>query len=239
MTNFILFILVEIDCTRWEILSFALNYCLKESNLRKRKDIMFALRDRQFHIRGEIWESRRWSPLIRVLEIADCNCVTVSYCPTSNTLFLYYSAPTAPPENVTAYNLSSTSIMVTWLPVPEGFLNGELQSYRVFYRETTSGSYPSTEIVVGHTFLSVIISSLKKFTVYSVWVKAVTTKEGPSSVVVQVSTDEDGKLIILQSSPWNQRSFEALLFSLVAIFESSKPARYIAQFVLRECYRIY
>ena len=50
---------------------------------------------------------------------------------------------------------------------------------------------------MGNTSLSVVISSLKKFTVYSVWVKAMTFAEGPKSAVVNVSTDEDGTIFLL------------------------------------------
>lgn len=53
------------------------------------------------------------------------------------------------------------------------------------------------EIVVGNTSLSVVISALKKFTVYSVWVKAATRAAGPSSTALNVSTDEDGEAGIL------------------------------------------
>lgn len=112
-------------------------------------------------------------------------------------IFLFtFLAPSAPPVNVTAYNLSSTSVMVTWFPVPDDMLNGILQSYRVVYRKASSVNSAQLEMEVANTSLSVIISSLKKFTVYSVWVKAVTVAEGPSSAVVNVSTDEDGKVVL-------------------------------------------
>ena len=90
--------------------------------------------------------------------------------------------------------------MVTWFPVPHEFLNGVLQFYRVLYSETSNVSDPPMEMVVGNATLSVVISSLKKFTVYSVWVKAVTVGAGPSSAIVNVSTDEDGKPILLLHS---------------------------------------
>jgi len=53
------------------------------------------------------------------------------------------------------------------------------------------------EIAVGNTSLFVVISDLKKFTVYSVWVKTVTKTVGPSSTALNVSTDEDGETGIL------------------------------------------
>ena len=106
-------------------------------------------------------------------------------------------APSAAPESVSAYNLSSTSIVVTWSRVPDDLLNGILQSYRVMLREASQSSRPKT-IMVANASLSLIISSLKKFTVYSVWVAAVTVVSGPNSAAVIVSTDEDGKLLHIQ-----------------------------------------
>ena len=108
-----------------------------------------------------------------------------------------FLAPSAAPESVSAYNLSSTSIVVTWSRVPDDLLNGILQSYRVMLREASQSSRPKT-IMVANASLSVIISSLKKFTVYSVWVAAVTVVSGPNSAAVIVSTDEDGKLLLIQ-----------------------------------------
>ena len=63
-------------------------------------------------------------------------------------------------------------------------------------REASQSSHPKT-IMVANTFLSVIISSLKKFTVYSVWVAAVTVVVGPNSAAFNVATDEDGKLLLI------------------------------------------
>ena len=108
-----------------------------------------------------------------------------------------FLAPSAAPGSVSAYNLSSTSIVVTWSRVPDDLLNGILQSYRVMLREASQSSRPKT-IMVANASLSVIISSLKKFTVYSVWVAALTVVSGPNSAAVIVSTDEDGKLLLIQ-----------------------------------------
>lgn len=108
-----------------------------------------------------------------------------------------FLAPSAAPGSVSAHNLSSTSIIVTWSRVPDDLLNGILQSYRVMLREASQSSHPKT-IMVANTSLSVTISSLKKFTVYSVWVAAVTVVAGPNSDAVIVSTDEDGKFLLFQ-----------------------------------------
>ena len=87
--------------------------------------------------------------------------------------------------------------MVTWFPVPDDLLNGILQSYRVLYRKASDESSPPVEIVVGNASLYVVISSLMKYTVYSVWVKAVTFAEGPNSAVVNVYTHEAGTPYLL------------------------------------------
>ena len=120
-----------------------------------------------------------------------------SWCKLVQLLTFSFPGPSVPPENVTAHNLSSTSVNVTWFPVPKDLLNGILQSYRVFYREASDKNSPSMEIDVGNASLFAVISDLKKFTVYSVWVKAVARTVGPSSTVLNVSTDEDGETGIL------------------------------------------
>ena len=110
-------------------------------------------------------------------------------------------APSAP-TNVTAHNVSSMSVMVTWEPPITP--NGIVRFYRV--------EYPSITDVVDQTFsgnsgdgineifttnTSVIITMLERFTTYEVQVFATTIAEGYGSDVVTVTTDEDSKNIIV------------------------------------------
>lgn len=59
----------------------------------------------------------------------------------------YFLVPTAPP-NVTAYNTSSSSFRVDWLPLTQGFVPGVLTGYRVRYRQPPN-------IFTGDVFVSI------------------------------------------------------------------------------------
>ena len=116
------------------------------------------------------------------------------------------TAPSAP-LNVTAYNHSSTSIMVTWQPPMTP--NGIVRFYRVEYASTTddvdqefSGSTNDVVKEIITTNTSVIITMLEKFTTYEVQVFATTITEGDGSDVVTVTTDEDSELLPLYNELW-------------------------------------
>ena len=104
------------------------------------------------------------------------------------------SAPSAP-LNVTAHNISSTSIMVTWEPpmMPNGII-------RLYHIEVTKigdddgSEFPSLVVNVTGTETSVVIGMLEIFTSYEIQVFAVTVSEGEPSNVVVVTTDEDSEL---------------------------------------------
>ena len=100
--------------------------------------------------------------------------------------------------NVTAHNISSTSILVTWQPPLAP--NDIIRLYRVEYPSATndvdqefSGSADGIIDEIFTTNTSVIITMLEKFTTYEVQVFAMTDIEGDGSVVVLVTTDEDSE----------------------------------------------
>lgn len=82
---------------------------------------------------------------------------------------------------------------MTWGEVPQGFLHGILQGYRVFYKRTgdKNGSY--VNVTTSPTTRKLNVTALKKFTEYSAKVLAFTRKgDGAVSLNVSVLTDEDG-----------------------------------------------
>ena len=103
--------------------------------------------------------------------------------------FTLYSAPSTP-LNVTAHNISSTAIIVTWEPPSRP--NGIIRSYRVEFSRSSDGVIDG----ISTASTSVIISLLEKFTTYQVQAFASTVAEGDGSNVVTVTTDEDSKLYI-------------------------------------------
>jgi protein sidekick len=102
--------------------------------------------------------------------------------------------PSRAPTNLTAHNESSTSLMINWGPVPGGKLHGILRGYRVLYKMAENMSSSFVSLTTNALSRNLKVSSLKKFTVYIVKVLAFTVKgDGPETVNISVSTDEDGK----------------------------------------------
>lgn len=93
-----------------------------------------------------------------------------------------------------ARNSSSTSLFLTWSPIPTADLHGKsLSGYVIFYRENTS-SYTGDRLKsVPPQETSTTIAGLKKFTVYLLRIAASTANgNGKPSDCVVVKTDEDG-----------------------------------------------
>ena len=101
---------------------------------------------------------------------------------------IFLSIGPSAPLNITAHNLSSTSILITWQPpvIP----NGIVRFYSVEFTEISTNGVVNS---IHATNTSVIITMLEKFTTYEVQVFATTITEGDGSDVVTVTTDEDSK----------------------------------------------
>ena len=90
--------------------------------------------------------------------------------------------PSWPPEQVKATNKStSTAIPVFWKPISNKyFVHGVLLGYRVLYRPISNPNKKIQEaekaVTVDANTLSVIITGLESFTVYSIRVTAYTIK---------------------------------------------------------------
>ena len=85
------------------------------------------------------------------------------------------AGPSAPPSDVTADGMS-TSITVQWGTVPCADQNGPITGYSVRYGVMGSGS-SQTETVSGASVTEVTLSSLLKYTNYSVQVAAVNSAD--------------------------------------------------------------
>ena len=118
-----------------------------------------------------------------------------------------FSAPNAPPQNFSAVSISSTSIRVTWDPVPVKDRRGIILGYRLFWdaddrqfhdygvrRRSSNGEELETEANV----LSKDLVGLKKFTNYCVRAEAFNSK-GSSHLTNDTCTrtDEDGMHVLL------------------------------------------
>ena len=106
--------------------------------------------------------------------------------------------------NVTARNVSSTSINVTWQPIEEKLQYGIILGYRIRYKKESSSASSSrrkrrsiqlreTEVLGGNN-LTWTLEGLEKFTNYCIQVLGFNSKgDGNTSDSVCVMTDEDGK----------------------------------------------
>ena len=83
---------------------------------------------------------------------------------------------------------------MTWGEVPEGYVHGILQGYRVFYSEMTADRNISyVNVATDPENHQLYVTGLKKFTKYLVKVLAFTRKgDGAVSTDISVLTDEDG-----------------------------------------------
>lgn len=108
-----------------------------------------------------------------------------------------FLVPSSPPMNLTVYSTSSTSLSVSWNPVPTEFENGIITGYRVFYMDQAE-SKPKLKHTVSSTTFSVDLTDLSVYTNYCIQVLAFTQAgDGVPSDCVVASTDEGGNEIII------------------------------------------
>ena len=101
--------------------------------------------------------------------------------------------PDLAPINVTAYNTSSTSIKVTWQPIPPDHVNGILLGYHVIYRRINKFGDNISMVTVNGTVLHTELTGLGKYKLYSIQVAGRTLVGlGNFSDPVNVRTDQDG-----------------------------------------------
>ena len=105
------------------------------------------------------------------------------------------SVPGAAPEDVTGEALSSTSVVLSWLPPIPELQNGIIRLYNVTAWETDTGNTFSLSTV--HT--NTTIGSLHPYYTYHFSVAAVTIGIGPFSDIKEIQTFPDGKVVVVGS----------------------------------------
>ena len=118
---------------------------------------------------------------------------------------ILFSAPSAPPEELVAVNVSSTSFVLFWSPPPTNQQNGIIREYTVNLTELQTGN----SIVLNSTSTSVSVLSLHPYYTYKCVVSAYTVGSGPYSEVFTITTLEDGMLYFVNSH------FQLLIFKLI------------------------
>lgn len=98
---------------------------------------------------------------------------------------------------MTAFNTSSTSINVTWEPVPDDHVNGIVLGYRLFYKQADKAINDFSNLTVNSSIFDIEINGLKFYTKYELRLLAFTmVGDGNISEPVNCMTDEDGKLLL-------------------------------------------
>jgi len=105
------------------------------------------------------------------------------------------SEPTAPPDNVQVLTTSSTTILVTWDPVPDIERNGIITHYEVEFNQSTFNEISTSNLITTNdSQLMVELEGLEEYVQYSIRVRAYTSEgSGPFSLAVMNRTLEDGK----------------------------------------------
>ena len=102
-----------------------------------------------------------------------------------------YTAPTAPPHDVTP-STTSRSVSVSWSTIECIERNGEITKYTVVFQEQGGAVIPGEVNVMNRTFTA---SGLTPHTNYTFRVAGVNSNgTGPYKNTTVILTDEDGKL---------------------------------------------
>lgn len=108
------------------------------------------------------------------------------------------SAPSAPPQEVRLFSLSSTSIKVSWVAPPTDSRHGDIVSYSLAYQAPTGEDTERHQVSgISADFTSYVLEDLEKWVEYLVWVRAHTdVGPGPESPAARIRTKEDGMFMM-------------------------------------------
>lgn len=108
--------------------------------------------------------------------------------------FIFFPVPDHPPTNITAQAVSSSSITVSWNPVPPGHENGVIIGYRVLYVKEREAQPKLNSTLQANVSAVFEVTGLMPFTNYCIQVLAFTRQgDGNISDCLITSTAEGGK----------------------------------------------
>lgn len=101
-------------------------------------------------------------------------------------------APHVTPTAFQGFNSSSTSIVLSWDPIPPWQVAGILRNFHITYRALSNADNTTYNITLPITDLTLEITNLQKYTNYSFDIKGATKFIGAATEPIIVTTDEDG-----------------------------------------------
>lgn len=107
--------------------------------------------------------------------------------------------PVMAPRSITAVNISSTAVLLTWLPIPWSFSNGRIAEYRITYfkeenMDVALRNKDSWQTVIDGEKLSYNITGLERFTNYRFRMAGINRRGvGVDSQPIIARTDEDSE----------------------------------------------
>ncbi|XP_061455411.1 protein sidekick-1 isoform X4 [Rhineura floridana] len=128
------------------------------------------------------------------IQVASYNGAGLGAFSRAVTEYTLQGVPTAPPQNVQAEAVNSTTIQFLWNPPPQQFINGINQGYKLLAWPINAPETVTTVTITPdfHGVHSGYITNLKKFTAYYTSVLCFTTPgDGPQSPPQLLKTHED------------------------------------------------
>lgn len=111
-----------------------------------------------------------------------------------------FLVPYGAPRNFKGYNISATEIKLFWDDVEEELKNGEIQGYKVFYREEGAKEkekkVPVNKVNPNSPPMTTTLSGLSMYKLYNISIVAYTSSPGNGmrSQAIFVWSDSGGKL---------------------------------------------
>ena len=133
--------------------------------------------------------------------------------------FIHDTTPTAPddaPQNVSAVNIESRLIELSWSPPPAEAHNGDIVHYIITYTEVQTGS----NITTMSFNTDITLGNLHPFYNYIITIAAFTVDIGPSSIPITVQTLEDGDYIIILQC----MMYDLLFHVVITLFPLTAPS---------------
>ena len=107
-------------------------------------------------------------------------------------IYLTPLAPSEPPINPVFVDIESRSFSLDWEPPPFESVNGIIRKYLI----NITVPYTGETVVHSSYNTSLTVYGLEPYTPYQVSVSAFTISAGPYTEILDVETEEDGKLTL-------------------------------------------